>query len=151
MAAGDAICRNLAQAANLMDAASYKVYLADGAHPADRFQYGGPWQRLDGVRFADNFIQVRSGYASAPLNVTETGTYVLNSSMYAWTGINIDGQVAAQTCRHWTQPLAAAWASRLDAVGPTWPPAYMEPVQCTGLNKLYCLFDSDLLFHAGME
>lgn len=152
VAAGDAICRNLAQAANLADAASFKVYLGDGnTHPADRFQYGGPWQRLDGVKFADSFTQIRSGYVHAPLNVTETGAYALSQNQYAWTGIDTNGSVGSQTCTQWSQSSSTGWASRLDAAGPAWPVAYQTPINCQGTNRLYCLSDSDVLFHADME
>lgn len=152
VAAGDAICRNLAQTANLPDAASYKAYLTDGTtHPADRFQHDGPWQRPDGAKFADSFAQIRSGFVHAPLNITETGAYASNQSQLVWTGMDTSGRVGTLTCNTWSTTSATAWISKLDAVGPSWPPALAQPASCLGLNRLYCLSDSDQLFRYGFD
>ncbi|MCQ4163418.1 hypothetical protein [Tahibacter harae] len=111
----------------------------------------GPWQRLDGAKFADSFAQIRSDFVHALLNVTETGTRALSQSQYVWTSMNTSGSVTAATCNTWSQTGAYAWASRLDAVGPTWPPAYQTTIICEGTNPLYCPSDSARVFRYGFD
>jgi hypothetical protein len=150
LAAGDAICRNLAHASNLQEADSYKVYLAEDTPPSTRFQYDGPWERLDGLTFADSFAQINSGYVRVPLNMMESGAYAQGGNRHAWSGFNTSG-VSAQNCTHWTLVTSGAWISSLDTVGPHWPMAVGLPTECTAGMALFCLSDSDLLFRYGME
>ncbi|MEO8673598.1 MAG: hypothetical protein ABI411_19980 [Tahibacter sp.] len=150
LAAGDAICRNLAQSANLRDSQSFKVYLADETNPATRFQNGGPWDRVDGIRFADSFVQIASGYVTAPLNVTETGAFKGFPNFYAWTGMQ-NGVPGFAHCSHWTMSLGFGWSAWLDGIGPNWPPTYPEPSDCSGGNSLLCLSDADLIFQNGLQ
>lgn len=145
LAAADAICRNSAQAANLYEPQSYKAYIAAGSNPAARFQNDGPWFRLDGVRFADDFAQISSGFVRAPLNMTETGLYRNSFVNYAWTGVDNNGSFGAN-CSGWTASSGAGWTSLPEANGPHWPRSYLDSVACSLDKALYCLSDSDLLF-----
>ena len=150
LAAGDAICRSLAQTANLDDASSYKAYLAAGTPPSARFENDGPWQRLDGVVFAENFAQIHAGYVRAPLNVKETGAYF--QGPYGWSGILPDGGPAFQNCQAWTtENDGVSWGGKIDAVGPGWPTAYPDVVDCGNRMPLFCLSDSDLIFRSDLE
>jgi hypothetical protein len=151
IAAGDAICRSLAQAANLDDASSYKVYLSDGAAPSAHFQNDGPWERLDGVVFAQSFAQIQSGYVRAPLNVEETGIYFRGQFVYGWSGILPAGTPGFQNCLAWTSTDSSGWAGKLDAVGPGWPTAYPDPADCGTRQRLFCLSDVDLIFRSDLE
>lgn len=150
LAAADAICRNSAQAANLNEAQSYKAYLADGSDPAARFQNNGPWVRLGGITFANDFTQIRSGFVRAPLNLTETGLYRNSFVNYAWTGVDSDGNFGV-SCSGWSNSSGAGWSSLPEANGPHRPKSYLNWVGCSLLQSLYCLSDSDLLFRYGFE
>lgn len=150
LAGADAICRNSAQAANLYGAQSYKAYLADGSDPAARFENDGPWVRLDGVPFADDFAQIKSGFVRAPLNLTETGLYRNSFGSYAWSGVDDDGNFGVN-CDGWTSSSGAGWSSQPEANGPHWPNSYLNPVGCSLLHSLYCLSDSDLLFRDAFQ
>jgi hypothetical protein len=150
LAAGDAICRNSAQAANLDDAQSYKAYLANGSDPTARFQNDGPWVRLDGIPFADDFAQIRAGFVRAPLNLTETGLYRNSFLNYTWTGVDIDGNFGVN-CSGWTLSSGAGWVSWPEATGPHWPKSYLDSVSCNASRSLYCLSDSDRLFRYGFQ
>jgi len=152
IAAGDAICRNVAQSANLEDAQSYKVYLAAGADPAAHFDNDGPWERIDRVPFADSFAQIHSDYTRAPLNVGETGAIL--TGQIAWNGLLADGAPAFQDCDHWTSTSFnwSGWTARLPTTGPHWPTSFASPDSCsTTLASLFCLSDSDRLFRDGLE
>ncbi|TDR41746.1 hypothetical protein DFR29_110230 [Tahibacter aquaticus] len=150
LAAADAICRNSAQAANLYEPQSYKAYIAAGSNPAARFQNDGPWFRLDGVRFADDFAQISSGFVRAPLNLTETGLYRNSFVNYAWTGVDNNGSFGVN-CSGWNASSGAGWTSLPEANGPRWPRSYLDSVGCSLLQALYCLSDSDLLFRYGFD
>lgn len=150
IAAGDSICRNLAQAANVPDAETFKAYLPDGAHSTERFEYDGPWQRLDGVKFADSLAQLRAGLINAPLSVMETGGYTVRPDDFAWSAIDPNGN-PTQDCTQWTLTTGFGRTSRLDTAGPNWPRAHVVQVHCGTSNRLYCLSDSDVIFRTGME
>jgi len=149
IAAADAICRNSAQAANLYEAQSYKAYIAAGSNAAARFQNDGPWFRLDGVRFADDFAQIGSGFVRAPLNLTETGLYRNSFVIYAWTGVDNNGSFGA-SCNNWNASSGAGWTSLPEADGPRWPRANLDSA-CSSMYSLYCLSDSDLLFRDAFQ
>ena len=150
LAAGDAICRNVAASAGLEDAQSYKVYLSFVSDPATHFDNDGPWDRVDGVRFADSFQQMASG-VHAPLNITEAGN--LLNGQFAWNGFYADGRPAFQNCSDWTSgaQLSDGWAAVLTRTGPLWPPSYDGSVACNYQGALLCLSDVDRIFRNGLD
>lgn len=151
IAAGDAICRNLATSANLEDAQSFKVYLASGSDPAAHFDNDGPWERVDGVPFADSFAQIHAAFVRAPLNVTEMGALLLGQ--FAWNGFLPDGTPAFQNCDHWTTTNSSwsGWIAKLSTTGPHWPPSYPDPDTCSSARALFCLSDLDRIFRDGLD
>ena len=150
LAAGDAICRNVAASAGLEDADSFKVFLSFVSDPTAHFDNDGPWDRVDGVPFADSFQQM-AGFVHAPLNITETGS--LLTGTFAWNGLYADGRPAFQNCENWTSgsQVVDGWAALLNATGPLWPPSYSGPVGCQNTAALLCLSDVDRIFRNGLD
>jgi len=149
VAAGDAICRSLAQTAHLRDAQSYKVYLSDGTDPATRFQNDGPWDRLDGVAFADSFAQIHDGIPLSPLNLTETGVYSA-TTQYVWSGVGANGAFGLN-CSAWADTAGTGFAGVTNISGPHWPVPPNFAVGCNVARPLFCLADSDAIFVDGVE
>ena len=101
LAAGDAICRNLASAAGLRDSTAFKAWLStDGTNAIGRFQHDGPWMRLDGIVIAQSRLDLTDGDLESPLNRTETGLYLGNVGI--WTGTLANGTVASASCTNWS-------------------------------------------------
>lgn len=152
IAAGDAICRSVAQSANLEDPQSFKVYLGNGSSPAEHFDNDGPWELVNGIPFADSFEQMRSGYVHAPLNLSETGSIPVGQ--IAWKGFYKYDNLASQTCEGWTANWStiSGWTAKLATTGPQWPMSYPTPDTCWQVYaSLFCLSDSDRLFRDGLE
>lgn len=151
VAAGDAICRNVAGAAGLEDAQSFKVYLSFVSDPAAHFDNDGPWDRIDGVTFADSFQQMVAGPVHAPLNITENGDVV--NGGYAWNGMYADGRPAFQNCENWTTPsqVIDGWAAVLNTTAPHWPPSWSGSFSCDYAAALFCLSDVDRIFRNGLD
>lgn len=150
IAAADRICRTRAAAAGLHRPDTFKALLADGATPAfARFSQADlPWVRRDGVRIADNLAALQTGATYAPINVSETGTYL--ASIGAWTGIAADGSAAPEQCAGWTDATAQGRATTANIAGPLWLRA-SGAYACATHYALYCLSDADTLFHAGFD
>ena len=164
--AGDAICRNLASAANLHAPQDYKALLGSSSGNASalsRFRYDGPVYRTDGMLLAHDFAELVSGRISLPLNLTETGIYIgegqsaFFGDTVAWTGTLADGSPSGEDCDNWSSPFLSASSS--SAVNNTGTANLGESwlggttlVQCSANNvRLFCLQDSDVIFHAEFE
>jgi hypothetical protein len=149
VAAGDAICRNLATAANLYLPQSFKAFLSDGTMSAvNHFQFDGPWLRHDGLKFADNLAQIAGGTVNLPLNVTQTGLYLGNYG--AWTGATAAGGIGANHCNSWTSTAGIGNTASVFANGPGWAGNFPN-TSCATMFTLFCLSDSDIIFHNGVE
>jgi hypothetical protein len=99
LAAGDAICQNLALASNL--AGTFKAWLSDSTTDAkNRLMSNGPWVRLDGVKVAENKADLTKGALFTSINQSETGAY--DSNYGVWSGSTADGLKTANTCSNWT-------------------------------------------------
>lgn len=157
LAAGDAICANLATAAGLPFPSLFRAWLSTAAVAAkDRLTIDGPWKRRDGVEIAATKTQLTSAltpadYAlTAPLDVSETGSYRA-SPTEAWTGTRFDGTSAVSHCASWTDGTAGSngFGGRfLDSRG-----AWSEGTQwtCDATLPLYCLANIVTLFWDGFE
>jgi len=155
LAGADATCRSLA--ANLHQPESFKALLASGVagtNILDRFVYDGPWFRRDGLMFVRDKAGLVSGQVATPLNVTESGAY-LGFSL-ALTGANSNGSPNSLNCGAWTSAgNAIATGGVANLIGPAW--LSNADIACSGAQpgdwpvKLWCLSDSDTIFHDELE
>jgi hypothetical protein len=154
----DAVCQSLAAAANLRQPESFKALVASaafGSGVTDRFQFDGPWYRRDGLLFAHDKAELIGGAVTLPLNVTETGDYLGIS--VALTGALKDGSASGFDCNSWAGGVdARATGALVNSIAffansHEW----LSPanVSCTITQpgdwprKLFCLSDSDVIFH----
>jgi len=165
LAAGDAICRSLAQAANLYAPQRFKALLGNSTTTAlSRFQYDGAFYRLDGLLFAHDLAELASGHVTLPLNLTETGTYVgegrsaFFEDTSAWTGANVDATSSAADCSNWSDAsLSASVSSAVNSTGETnfqgsWVGGQGISTSCSATHvRLFCLSDIDAIFHAEFD
>jgi len=92
----NAICQELAEAADLVMPEQYRAWLSLGVDdPAkDRVPLvEDPYYRLDGVKLAENATGLLSAKLLNPLNVTETKKFV--GQTRAWTHTQPDGMTAS--------------------------------------------------------
>jgi hypothetical protein len=164
IAGADAVCQSAAADANLHQPGSFKALLTSaalGSSVADRFQFDGPWYRRDGLIFAHDKAELTGGAVTLPLNVTETGEYT--GIAVALTGARADGTPSGHDCGNWgfdatDSPAGGALANTIAfyANGHDWlGPADSSCVNVLAPNdwprKLFCLSDSDVVFHAEFE
>lgn len=157
LAAGDAICANLATAAGLPFPGLFRAWLSTAAVAAkDRLTIDGPWKRRDGVEIAATKAQLTSAltpgdYAlTAPLDVSESGSYRA-SPTEAWTGTRSDGTDSAADCSGWTDGTAGSNGTGGRFLEPRG--AWTEGTQwtCDADLPLYCLANIVTLFWDGFE
>ena len=149
LAAGDAICRNLASASGLPDATAFKAWLSiDGTNAIGRFQHDGPWMRLDGIVIAQSRLDLTDGDLESPLNRTETGLYLGNVGI--WTGTLASGTVASASCTNWSSTSGTGELGSANNVLTAWTSG--GGMSCGfAYAYLYCLQDLPILFHDGFE
>jgi hypothetical protein len=106
LAAGDAICRNLAAAAHLPAPHAFVAWLSDSTTDArDRLTIANvPYRRVDHYRIAAHRADLLDGTTGNSLNVDERGGYLGESvfELFDWTGTGADGLGTADTCDDWT-------------------------------------------------
>jgi len=151
-AAGDDICESLARSAHIGAPSSFKAWLSDsGVDAADRFTWGGPWIRLDGVVVAQNKADLVDGELFAPINISETGAY--RGNYWVWTGTDEFGAGSGAHCDEWgsASDLEQGTLGRANSAGPDWSDHWI-PQDCDGWARLYCLSEvSILIFEDGFE
>lgn len=149
LAAGDAICRNLASAAGLRDSTAFKAWLStDSANAIGRFQHDGPWMRLDGIVIAQSRQDLTDGDLESPLNRTETGLYL--GGVGIWTGTLANGTVASASCTNWSSTSGTGELGTGNSVLGAWTAG--GGMSCGfAYAYLYCLQDLPLVFHDGFE
>ena len=109
-AAGDAICRNRAEAGGLPNADSYKAWLSESTTAAINHIVGeGPWVRPDGVLFARTKDVLLSEGSLTSVSVDEFGHYFTEDvstfdEVSAWTGTDSAGYGTASYCGDWLSP-----------------------------------------------
>jgi len=150
IAAGDSICRDLAAAAGLPVAASFRAWLSDSTTDAkDRFVLPGPWVRVDGVVVFPSPADLATSNLFTALNVTETGAYV--SGNRAWTGTSGSGIAASERCSEWLDGTTGA-QGRLGLCASTttgWTANISR--SCNNEYRLYCLALDNGVFADGFE
>lgn len=150
--AGDEICQAAASAVNLPRPDGFIAWLSTDATDArDRFTYQGPWYRPDGVLVAKDLAELTSGNFNAPINLTERGDYLSNTTV--WTGTTASGTAQPDTCQNWTSD-----SNGVDGFTGT---AYRTDSFSTAFliacdfqfARLYCIqnVDSNLIFEDGFE
>lgn len=150
LAAGDAVCRSEAQANGLAFAERFRAWLSDADTDArDRFEFDGPWSRLDGVRVADDLADLTDGSLQTSINLQADGVYLVGLAPF--TGTLANGRVAESHCLGWTSsaPNQPGIRGRMNAVQEHWTrQIFFGPVgaPCSLAGRLYCLSDSDELF-----
>jgi hypothetical protein len=103
VAAGDAICRNLAATAHLAGAGTYVAWLStSGAPAADRLTTDGPFRRIGGIRIAASKADLLTvaPYHESDIEADENRQH---GNPAAFTGTDADGQPTGDDCGGWTQ------------------------------------------------
>jgi hypothetical protein len=139
LAAADAICQSLADAALL--GGTWRAWLSGSMiHASQRVtQAVLPYRRTDGVPIADNWDDLIDGTLASPISVDETGTELPPNSE-VWTGSNFRGQKTLSTCNDWTTNVAGATYGTVGlsaAVDATWTDVYLQFCNRTNV-RLYC-------------
>ncbi len=120
LAAGDNICRVLADAAGLANAGTYKAWLSTAATDAYCHVQGqtgkkatgcigsavpaGPWYRVDGVgRFAGTVDELVGAEPRIyqPIRYDENGVDLSGPGFIYWTGTDGSGEVSNNNCASW--------------------------------------------------
>jgi hypothetical protein len=163
IAGADAQCRSLAATAHLYRPQTYKALITStvaGTNALDRFVFDGPWYRRDGLLFAHDKAELTSVSVTLPLNVTESGAYV--GFAVALTGAHADGSPGGLDCSNWSGITGLGFGSLVNEVALANAGAHDwlsdSQLQCSGAQlpgdwpaKIYCLADSDGLFHDAFE
>ena len=141
IAAGDAICQNLAAAAGLASAGSFKAWLSDSATDgADRLTSDGPWVRVDGMMVAESKTALINSALLTSIDVTEDGVYRGGAAVY--TGTSGTGSRTASLCADWSDGTGSSNAtygnSNVIATA-LWTEAGSLP--CSNLVYIYCFED----------
>jgi hypothetical protein len=146
--AGDEICRTLAADAGLPDPDSFKAWLStDAVDAIDRFFHDGPLRRVDGVKIADDLVDLTDNGPAAGITSDEYGSYY-NQSVY--TGTDNNGLYSSLTCGNWTDTGLTAHFGYASGAYTWWSKLGSNTRNCTNQIALYCLADSpDLLLSWG--
>jgi Leucine rich repeat N-terminal domain len=163
VAGADLTCQSLAAAANVYAPSTFKALLASstlGSNLTSRIEFDGPWYRHDGLLFAHDKAELTAGAVTLPLNVTESGAYVGIS--VALTGATDFGAPSGFDCGDWTSTGNSQATSALvnsialfNSNGHNWLSgatvscAAPQPEDWT--HRLFCVSDSDVLFHGEFE
>jgi hypothetical protein len=136
VAAGDAVCRNLANTAGFANTVKFKAWLSDsGSTGVSRLAGGGPWVRPDGVKVADNAADLTDGELFAPINVTNTMQYDFGTGV--WTGTLETGTMAASMCSDWADTTAQGTAGSAVHADGSWTD-FTQLVCSGGTFSIYC-------------
>jgi hypothetical protein len=148
--AGDAICRSEAAAANLPLAASYKAWLSSADIDArERFEFDGPWYRVDGVRVAASIVDLLDGFIDAPIQVDANGSPLGFESV--WTGTGADGLRTGLACASWSSTSGSGTVGATAAAETRWSQGFFNAGCSAGNLRLYCLADNDSLYFDGFD
>ena len=163
VAGADLTCQSAAAAANVHAPSTFKALLASpalGSNLTDRIEFDGPWYRRDGLLFAHDKAELTAGAVTLPLNVTESGAYLGIS--VALTGATRLGAPSGFDCADWTSAGNSQATSALvnsialfNSNGHNWLSG--ATVSCAApqlpdwTHRLFCVSDSDVLFHAEFE
>ena len=137
----DAECQSAASAAGL--GGNWLAFIFQNGNGYDRYEQAMvPFVRLDGVRIADDWIDLIDDSVQATLNVSETLQTVTGN---VWTGLSQNG-VGASDCSNWTtnedtcvpgQSFPCGGAGESDQVNFHWDGWYI--FSCAEACRLYCI------------
>jgi hypothetical protein len=163
VAGADLACQSAAAAANVYAPGTFALLntSAPGSNLTDRIEFDGPWYRRDGLLFAHDKAELTGGAVTLPLNVTDSGAYLGIS--VALTGATELGAPSGFDCAGWTSTGNSQATSALvnsvalfNSNGTNWLSAAV--VSCAATHApadlhrwLFCVSDSDVLFHAEFE
>ena len=152
LAAGDAICRNLAAAARLPAPSSFVAWLSDAATDAiDRLANDGPFRRPDGFAIAFSRADLTDGVTTNSLHVTEQSTYLADGG-FVWTGTGADGVGLGVDCSDWTDGTSGAsgrYGLGSMARNANWTSSSTTPCQLE--RRLYCFANVITIFWDGFD
>ncbi len=141
LSGADSICQRLAEAASLPG--NYKAWLSDATDsPSTRFvQSPGPYVRIDGSLFAEDWASLTSDGPRVRLEVNEKGD-LLTNGMEAWTNTKVDGTPYSTTlslfCSNWASgdnPVSGR-VGELNQLAEGWTSGHADP--CNVPWRLYC-------------
>lgn len=158
LSGADLKCRNLATAAGIDNAKTFRAWLSDGFEwPASRFQQtglvGAPYVLLDGRIIAWNFNGLVDSGPYTGISITEQGEAVVERQV--WTNTSAFGERFSPVdhCDHWTSSafdLSArvGWNALAVQAGPAWTTWHDErhftsyvTGDCSWPRRLYCFED----------
>lgn len=152
IAAGDAICRNLAAAAHLPAPESFVAWLSDGGQDArDRVALDAPFRRVDHYPIANSHADLIDGSAANSLHVDEHGSYA-GLSIGTQTGTYGDGTATPDRCFGWTTnsaAFAATFGSQSSARSERWTEGTVN--DCSNSRRIYCFGGVVVVFWDGFE
>ncbi len=152
LTAADAVCAAEAMTAQLINPQEFKAWMSDASVNApDRFQYTGPWRRVDGVRVALSVQDFLNGRLLSPMNQTAVGVYRPNIAV--WTSSSNNGAPSGLDCLSWTsadnsEDGTSGTAQHTDFY------AQRFTLTCDSTNAhLYCLRDGpgDVIYLSGFD
>lgn len=151
LAAGDAICRNLAAAAQLPAPESFVAWLSSSTVDAgDRLTANGPFRRVDAYLVANSKADLLDGNTQNSIHVHEDGSYLINAPFSTGTGTLADGTAAADTCSNWTSTSGNRAAGQPSAArNEDWTD--WTTLACSTTTRLYCLSNKTTIFWDGFE
>jgi hypothetical protein len=152
LAAGDAICRNLALAAHLPAPQSFVGWLSDATHDArDRVTVDATFRRVDNYPIANSHADLVDGFATNSLHVNENGSYA-DLPYGVQTGTFGDGTATPDHCDGWTAdagPLKASFGAAAYARSALWTEGFANT--CDNTRRIYCFANVVTLFWDGFE
>lgn len=138
LAAADNICLLRAMAAGLPHPEEFKAWLSTSTvNATDRFTFGGPWVRPDGVFVAQTKAELVSGRLHAPINQGAFGEYRGNAGV--WTGSTGTGVGGGSYCNDWVSDNGGDAGSAGTANSVDQWSEYFGPESCSETRSLYCL------------
>jgi len=142
--AGDSICRALAGSRGFDNPHRFKAWLSDDEVEAvERFEFDGPWYRVDGALVARNKAELASGNLVTPLNQTDFGFYA-SSNFGTWTGTLAGGDAGSDNCGNWTSTDGTGVSGAQVWVDGQWTQrSGQSSIICTLPYHIYCLEDNE--------
>jgi hypothetical protein len=133
----DARCDAVAVSAGI-DGTWHAWLGASDASPASRLEHADvPYERLDGVRIADDWEDLTDGTLAAPIVIDERGEVIADSTDFVWTAADEAGAFDGfGTCVDWTNTDAGGFLGDLTATDHNWAHVGCQP--CTEFAHLYC-------------
>ena len=152
LAAGDAICRNLAATAHLPAPQSFLAWLSDATHDArDRVTLDANFRRVDSYPIANSHADLVDGIAVNSLHVDEHGSYA-GIPYGTETGTFGDGTATTDHCNGWTSSspsFSETFGGQDLARSERWTEGFAN--DCTHLRRIYCFGSVVVVFWDGFE